>query len=339
MGSSLLKVALPIAGSLIAPGIGTALGSTLSGAALSGIGGALGGGLGGAIGGGGISGALTGAALGGTGGYLANGGLSSISSGLYGDAAHTLAGGVQGPVTSATSGLIGSGGQGFGSSLLSGASGGGASAFGSGAKLSSVLGGISNLSAQDDIEKQLLEQQGRSEAALAPYLKTGTQANQMLSDKLASGELGGTFNPGDLTKDPGYQFALEQGQTALDRQQAAKGGYFSGAALKSAQDYGQGLANQTYNDAYNRWLQGQQNTYGQLSGVSNTGQSAAGTQANINDNIGNIRANNTLSGSNTLNSVMASLLGGSGARQIVGYKADGTPIYSDNAMTKTLVLQ
>lgn len=76
------RIALPVAGSLLAPGIGTALGSTLSGAALSGIGGALGGGLGGAIGGGGLKGALLGAAMGGAGGYLSNGGLSQISDSL-----------------------------------------------------------------------------------------------------------------------------------------------------------------------------------------------------------------------------------------------------------------
>jgi hypothetical protein len=49
----------------------------------------------------------------------------------------------------------------------------------------------------------------------------------MLSDKLSSGELGGTFNPTDLTQDPGYQFNLQQGQQALDRAQGAKGNYFS----------------------------------------------------------------------------------------------------------------
>lgn len=72
------RIALPIAGTVLAPGIGTALGSTLGTAALSGIGGALGGAAGGGIGGGGLSGALKGAALGGAGGYLAGGGLSDI---------------------------------------------------------------------------------------------------------------------------------------------------------------------------------------------------------------------------------------------------------------------
>lgn len=80
------KIAAPIAGSLLLPGIGTALGigglTTATGASTAlggGLGGAIGGGIGGGLGGGGIKGALGGAALGGAGGYLANGGFSQLA--------------------------------------------------------------------------------------------------------------------------------------------------------------------------------------------------------------------------------------------------------------------
>lgn len=72
------KIALPIIGTLVAPGIGTALSSTLSSAALSGIGGALGGAASGALSGGGLGGILKGAALGGLGGYGYGGGFDGI---------------------------------------------------------------------------------------------------------------------------------------------------------------------------------------------------------------------------------------------------------------------
>ncbi|TVM02755.1 MAG: hypothetical protein CV087_08810, partial [Candidatus Brocadia sp. WS118] len=75
---SIASIALPVIGTLVAPGIGTALGSTLGAATTAAIGGAVGGGLGGAISGGGVKGALKGAALGGAGGYLAGGGLTNI---------------------------------------------------------------------------------------------------------------------------------------------------------------------------------------------------------------------------------------------------------------------
>lgn len=50
-----------------------------------------------------------------------------------------------------------------------------------------------------------------------------------------------------LEATPGYQFQLNQGQKALERTQAARGTLASGNALLEAQQFGQGLAQQTYN--------------------------------------------------------------------------------------------
>lgn len=54
--------------------------------------------------------------------------------------------------------------------------------------------------------------------------------------------------------DPGYEFRLNQGLQSLDRSAAARGGLQSGAALKAAQQYGQNLASNEYNNAFNRQL-------------------------------------------------------------------------------------
>ena len=69
-----------------------------------------------------------------------------------------------------------------------------------------------------------------------------------------------TFDPGakfsytaeDLLKDPGYKFRMEEGQKALERSAAAKGGLFSGGLLKDIANYSQGLASQEFNQGYNR---------------------------------------------------------------------------------------
>ena len=53
-----------------------------------------------------------------------------------------------------------------------------------------------------------------------------------------------------------------------------------GSALKGLIDYNQGVASTGYQSAYNRWLQSQQNTYGQLSGAANIGNTAASYGAN-----------------------------------------------------------
>lgn len=113
LGRTLIDAALPIIGSLVAPGIGTALGFTAAGTGLGSllpaVEGAVGGGLGGAAGsanGGGnpFIGGLEGA----VGGGLANGGLSAIGDGLsdFADSSglSSLFGGTAQP-TSALSGL------------------------------------------------------------------------------------------------------------------------------------------------------------------------------------------------------------------------------------------
>jgi len=52
--------------------------------------------------------------------------------------------------------------------------------------------------------------------------------------------------------DPGYQFALQQGQEALERSGAARGVTNTGGTLRNILDYGQQAAQQQYGDVYNR---------------------------------------------------------------------------------------
>jgi hypothetical protein len=47
---------------------------------------------------------------------------------------------------------------------------------------------------------------------------------------------------------------LSEGQKALDRQAAARGGLISGGALKAAQRFGQEMGSQEFGNAYNRAL-------------------------------------------------------------------------------------
>lgn len=58
-----------------------------------------------------------------------------------------------------------------------------------------------------------------------------------------------------LTSLPGYQFQMQQGQQALERSQAAKGGLLGGGALAEAARYGQGFAE----NAYQQYIQNVQN--------------------------------------------------------------------------------
>ena len=58
-------------------------------------------------------------------------------------------------------------------------------------------------------------------------------------------------NPGQISSNPGYQFAMDQGMNAMNRTAAAKRGRFAGGALLEAQKFGQGLAGTQYNNIAN----------------------------------------------------------------------------------------
>lgn len=404
---SLIRAVAPIALSVLAPGLGTAIGAGLgaTGAAAGIVGNSiLGAGIGGLTGGG-----LKGALMGGVTGGLAGGG----SEALLGKVAPTLAGtglkAASGAITGAAGGLTSGGGlksallggvtggalggltslagdpyaaveagdapgaswfdrtagdfasSGVGQKVLSGVNAvtggsgsGGVSGAGAGAGTSTfnkvaTIGGLINSSmAADDAEEQLLAAQGKSQEALDPYLEAGKQGNERLSFLLGLsgdpngegfGSLGEKFTPGDFTADPGYNFRLQEGQKAIDRSLGARGKVFSGEALTDAQNFGQGLADQTYNDAYNRWRAGQQDIYSRYANLSNTGQTAANTLTGINDNVGNAQANNTIAQSNLINRGLSSIFGadlsgvnGSGARKVIGRRTDGSPIYEDELM-------
>ena len=79
---------------------------------------------------------------------------------------------------------------------------------------------------------------------------------------------GGTAYQG-FQATPGYQFQMDQGTAAVNALAGARGGLNSGRTMQDLQTFGQGLANQEYNNYLNR-----------LTGMAGTGFSAAGAQAN-----------------------------------------------------------
>lgn len=308
-GKLLKQVAIPAAAAYFAPGIGAALGPGLSAASQGALGGALAGGVGGLASGKGLSGALTGAATGGLGGYASAGGFGDIGGGisdalgLDGTAAGRLLTGGSSFNGSTAPVLTNSGGL---SPLPSGITGGGGSSFGGGSSLSNILSAGLGTAANNDAEEELLKAQQRALGAIEPFQNTA-------------------FTPQDLQNDPGYQFQLQQGEQALERGQAARGKVFSGEALKAAQDYGQGLASTSFNEANNRFNTNRNFNYG-----------VAQDQAGVFGNQGNISANSGINNSNLLSGALSGILGGNGInntgqplnRTIIGYNPQtGEPIY------------
>lgn len=83
---------------------------------------------------------------------------------------------------------------------------------------------------------------------------------------------------------PGYEFVRSEGMRGLERSAAARGGAFSGNALRGLDQFNNGLASQEYNNYFNR-----------LAGLSGTGQNTSQNLASLGqssaNNIGSLLSN------------------------------------------------
>jgi len=399
--SPIAKIAIPVAASFIAPGIGTALSSGLglglgaAGATALGAG-ALGSGLslasgqniGQALKSGALSGGLS------YGGSMLSDGLADTALGrglsdLKAGAADTMLGrGISGIGSAITSGLgdvgdylgitspYATGGAGYaaspgggnyfdlgkystggagavapwvnpdtGAAVAGAAGGGGRSIFNNVGTMLQLAGGINSYAANEGARKALENYQNQYMAQLQPYSSTGQAANTRLSELLGIGGNAGAAGYGDLTtpfttadlaNDPGYKFQLQEGTNALANSASARGGYLSGAALKELNNYAQGLASTTFQQAFDRETARKQNLYNQMAGVAGKGLVAANAMGEPLTNIGTANAASTVGKSNIIGGTLANLTSLSGANKIFGYNANGTPIFQKSNAVPSL---
>ena len=104
-------------------------------------------------------------------------------------------------------------------------------------------------SAADRAANLQREQFERQVELQAPFREAGVRA----LPELETASRYTPFGMQQFTADPGYRFRLAEGQKALDRQAAARGGLISGGALKAAQRYGQEMGSAEYLNAFNRY--------------------------------------------------------------------------------------
>jgi hypothetical protein len=138
-----------------------------------------------------------------------------------------------------------------------------------------------------------------------PWRNVGSEAIYKLSDLLGlktdrgasdnNGYLMNNFSMDDFKADPGYQFRLNEGNKAIDRASAARGGFNSGATYKDLLRYGSDYASGEYQNAWNRDDAEKNRAYNYLAGTSGAGQASANTLANVGSNYaanaGNIAMN------------------------------------------------
>jgi hypothetical protein len=129
---------------------------------------------------------------------------------------------------------------------------------------------------------------------------------------MPGGDLVKPFSMADYQADPGYGFRMSEGMKALDRSAASRGGLLSGATMKGAQRYGQDLASQEYQNAYNRYTGNQATQRNALAGLTGFAPTAAQQIGAAGTNYANTAGN---LGINTATNYGNAELTGAAARQ------------------------
>jgi len=165
-----------------------------------------------------------------------------------------------------------------------------------------------------------LTKEGRNAAIKA-------ELDKQLAERSANetyGFLNKRFGLDTFEKDPGYNFRLQQGENALNRGLAARGGLLSGAAMKALNRYNQDFASNEFTNSYNRYSADQANTYNRLASLAGSGQVAANQIGQFRTNMGDAQAAGYMGTANALSSGMgagASMYGmrsGGGGMQMAG---------------------
>jgi len=154
----------------------------------------------------------------------------------------------------------------------------------------------SNTASKAQGQAQAQFQQQRND--LGPYREAGLPALEAQQALLGlQGQPAADAAMLNFQQNPGYQFQFDEGQRAIESSQAASGLLRSGSTLKGLERFGQGLANQSFDQYYNRLLD-----------LSKLGQNSAAGAAST----ANAAAQTAIGGANAQNSITGNIAGGLG---------------------------
>ena len=142
---------------------------------------------------------------------------------------------------------------------------------------------------------------------LSPFLKAGTIGNQAYLSELGLGKAPAGY--GGYTKTPGYGFRMKEGVNALEAGAAARGGLYSGAAMRDLNKWGQDYSSSEYDKYLSRIgaLTDMGMSAAQMSG--NASQNAAAGVSNALGGIGNAQAAGAIGRANAFSSGINDAMG------------------------------
>ena len=162
----------------------------------------------------------------------------------------------------------------------------GSAVIGAGASKSAASTQAAAADRSAEVQREIFERQVELQQ---PWLKAGEEALNKLKPLAMEYT---PFGMRQFQSDPGYQFRMSEGMKALERGAAARGGLLSGATLRGTQRFGQELASQEYQNAFNRYGIERERRLGPLQSLAGVGQTTAqqlSSQAGqMGTNVGNM---------------------------------------------------
>lgn len=257
-----------------------------------------------------------------------DGALAGAGSGAGGAAGGVTVGGAMGaglPAGTALPGMgsmAGVGAAGAGAAGLAGAGGAGGggllASLGLGdlslgslaGPLASIAGGAMASGAAGKASDAQVQAAREAAALNEPFRQGGMAGMNRLLDLLGLssntgaegfGSAARDFSMADFQADPGFQFRQDEGQKALERSAAARGGLLSGRAAKDTLRFSQGLASDEFQNAFNRFQVNRTNKLNPLQSLMGAGQTSANTIGNFTSQAGDARAAGIMGRSNAIN--------------------------------------
>jgi len=198
-------------------------------------------------------------------------------------------------------------------SVLGSAISGGAGLLGAGLQANAAREAAQGIADANLSSNQLMARMNeQNRARQEPFYQAGLRALPAYTQGvMPGGDLVRPFAMSDYQADPGYGFRMSEGMKALDRSAASRGNLLSGSTLKGAERFGQDMASQEYNNAYNRYVGNQATQRNALAGLTGFAPTASSA----------MQAGDTAYGSNAANlaSNTANAMAGAGATRASSY--------------------
>jgi hypothetical protein len=194
-----------------------------------------------------------------------------------------------------------------------------------------VSGGIQGQAAGKASQEQVAAQQqaiaaekqyfGTAQGEEQPFANFGVAAGGQLSSLLGLNGGGGAGAQATLNSLPGFQFAEQQGQQAVNNGMTARGLGLSGAQVRGSEDYASGIASQNYSNYVNELLGFTNLGANAATSIGNQATTTGGNIAGALTGIGNAQAAGTIGQANAQAGQVGSLTGalGSGVNNYAGY--------------------